>query len=215
MSIADYAEDKLVDAVLRHTTTGGGLPTANPYLQLHSGDPGEAGTTNVVSVARVQAAFDASSGGHAQNTAVIDVASMPAVTVMAWSLHDAAGSGLPPTGGNCLWTGWLSTLGGVAIVKDAATTDDIYIPDHGLSVDDRIVFEVVEGLSVPAGITAGTVYFVKTSATDVITVSTTSGGATLSITGDGQTAWRKVVPKTTNLNDTFEIAAGDLDIYLD
>lgn len=57
----------------------------------------------------------------------------------------------------------------------------------GLAVNDRIVFHLVDGSTLPTGITEGQSYFVITVSTDVITVSVTQGGAsiTLSSAGDG------------------------------
>jgi hypothetical protein len=70
MSISNYAELKILDAVFRHTSTGGGLPTANPYISLHTADPGETGASEVAggSYARQQAAFDAAIAGANANT---------------------------------------------------------------------------------------------------------------------------------------------------
>ncbi len=43
-SIGDYAETKLLDAIFNYSTTGGGLPTANIYVSLHtSTGPAETG----------------------------------------------------------------------------------------------------------------------------------------------------------------------------
>lgn len=70
----------------------------------------------------------------------------------------------------------------------AKATDVITIPGlTGLAVNDRIVFHLVDGSTLPTGITEGTSYFVLTVSTDDITISTTLGGATLDITaaGDG------------------------------
>lgn len=117
MTMSDNGELQVLDAIFNADTVG--FPAGNPYVQLHSGDPGEAGTTNVVSIGRVQADFGVASGGTLSNSANIDFTSMPAVTapgVVAWSVWDAAGSGSPPTGGNCFWTGWFSTVGRIAVM---------------------------------------------------------------------------------------------------
>ena len=213
MTISNYAEDKLMDAVFNASTTGGGLPTADPYLQLHSGDPGEAGTTNAISHTRIQVPFPASSGGTLANTSAIDVLNMPVSTVMAWSFWDAVSAG------NCLWTGWFATIFLTAQVDDEdLTNNDIESPTHGLAADDRVAFEVVNGLTIPAGLTAGTVYFVLATGLvdDMFRVSATSGGAAIDITAEGQAGVWKVTPKSVaNLNDTFHINAGDLDVFLD
>lgn len=54
-------------------------------------------------------------------------------------------------------------------------------------MDDRIIFQAVNGSSLPGGITEGVPYWVKTVSGDQVTISTTQGGTTLDITsaGDG------------------------------
>ena len=123
MSIADYAENKILDAVLRGTTTGGGLPTANPYVYLHTGDPGETGASEVAggSYARQQAAFNAAAAGASANTAVINFTGMPAATVTHVGIWDAA------TNGNFLWSGAFSAsqailVGNTGTIAAAALT---------------------------------------------------------------------------------------------
>jgi hypothetical protein len=217
VTISDYAENKLLDAVFNFTTTGGGLPTANPFIALHTADPGETGTSEATggSYARQQADFAVAAAGTLQNNANIDFASMPAVSgngIVGWSAWDAVSAG------NCLWTGWLSLTSGLAEVRSGdLATDDVQSVAHGLVTDSRVVFEALEGLTIPAGITAGTLYFVLAVGltTDTFRVSTTSGGGTLNITAAGSALWRLVANKTVNSGDTFRIATGDLDVFLD
>jgi len=218
MTLADNGELQVLDEIFN--AGAGTFPAADPYIQLHSGDPGEAGTSNVVNVARVQAPFGAAASGTLSNTGNIDFVSMPAVTtpgVVGWSVWDAAGTGGPPTGGNCFWTGWFSIVGRVFVNVLSASTDIFSSPAHGFAADDRVVFESIEAESLPAGVTAGTLYWVIATslATDTFLVSATQGGAALAVTGNGAGMVRKVVGKTTNLGDTFRIATGDLDIFID
>ena len=63
---------------------------------------------------------------------------------------------------------------------DAASNVLTTTLDHGLTVNDQILFQS----DTSNGLTAGTVYYVKTAPTNVtFTLSTTQGGATLDITG--------------------------------
>lgn len=57
----------------------------------------------------------------------------------------------------------------------------------GLAVNDRIIFHAVDGSSLPGGVTEGTSYFVISVTGDVVTVSTTQGGASITVSsaGDG------------------------------
>lgn len=104
MSIANYAENKILDAVLNHTTTGGGLPAADVYVKLHIGDPGEDGTANpAAETTREQASFAAAAAGSATTDADLDWAGVTAAeTYSHVSLWD------DPAAGNCLWTGALT-----------------------------------------------------------------------------------------------------------
>lgn len=104
MTISDYAENKLVDAVVNASTTGGGLPTADPWVKLHTGDPGEAGTSNAAGeTTRKQASFAAASSGSAASNADVTWTNVStSETYSHISLWDASSAG------NCLWTGALT-----------------------------------------------------------------------------------------------------------
>jgi hypothetical protein len=121
--------------------------------------------------------------------------------------------------GNCLQTGWFNTATpavGLGVVRTAdQTTNDIQTVAHGLSGDDRVVFEQIEALTTPTGITLGTIYFVLTAGltTDTFNFSATSGGAEIDITGNGSVIWRRVLVTNFGGAGSFQVAAGDLDIF--
>lgn len=106
--ISDYAEDKLLDAVLNNTSYAAG---GDPYVKLHTGDPGEAGTSNAAAeTTRKQASFNAASGGSCALASSISWTSYPAAeTVSHISLWDNVSAG------NCLWKGALSSSVTMAI----------------------------------------------------------------------------------------------------
>lgn len=216
MSKSNYSEDQLQDALWNHETTG--LPSADNYIQLHNGSPGEDGTTNVVAVARVQVNMGVSSSGSLTNSADLDIPGMPTDDVVGWSAWDAAGSGSPPTGGNCLETGWLSTISGLGIVRSGdLASNDIQGVAHGLVANDLVIFEQVEGLTVPTGLTAGTFFYVIATGltTDAYRVSTSVGGSAVDITAVGSAVWRKIVKVPTSSGETFRFQAGKLTSVLD
>ena len=137
---------------------------------------------------------------------------MPSTTVMAWGAWDAV------SGGNCFWTGFLTVVGGLAVVRSADLAgNDVQSVAHGLAADDRVAFEAFEALTSPAGLTLGTVHFVLAAGltTDAFNVSATSGGAEVDITAAGSAVWRKVVPQPVNVGNIFRIPSGELDIFLD
>lgn len=210
--LTDNGENQVLDEIFNAGV--GTFPAADPFVSLHTADPGDAGANEVTGgagpYARQQVAFGAAAAGTLSNTGAISFAGMPATTVVAWAVNDAV------TAGNFFQNGWFSTVSGLAIVRSADLVgNDIQTNAHGLAADDRVVFETIEGLTAPTGITLGTLYFVLAAGltTDAFNVSTTSGGAELDITAVGSAIWRKVTPKVVNAGDTFQIAAGDLDIF--
>lgn len=105
MSISNYCENKIVDAVVNASTTGGGLPTADPWIKLHTGDPGEDCTSNAAgNTTRKQVSFGASSSGTATSNADASWTSVSTTeTYTHISLWDANAAG------NALWYGALTS----------------------------------------------------------------------------------------------------------
>lgn len=103
MSISDYLELKLLDAVFNATAFGLG---GNPWISLHDGDPGENGANEISggSYVRQQAAFDPAASGAVTNSAIIDFAGMPAKTITYVGVWDDDGT----PAGNFLWGGALT-----------------------------------------------------------------------------------------------------------
>ena len=104
MSISNYAELALLNT-LRNTS----FAVAATYVKLHTGDAGEAGTTNAASeTTRKAISFSAASSGSMASSATVEWTNVAASeTYSHWSLWDAS------TAGNCLWTGALSTSAAV------------------------------------------------------------------------------------------------------
>ena len=101
MSISNYAELK----ILEHTTgkTAWTIPS-NVYVKLHTGDAGEAGTTNAATeTTRKVAAWATAASGSIATSATLEWTNVAATeTYTHWSLWDAS------TGGNALWKGALT-----------------------------------------------------------------------------------------------------------
>lgn len=104
MSISNFLEDKLLDA-----TAGTSYAAAGTYLQLHTGDPGEAGTSNAATeTTRKAVSFAAASGGSMTSSATVEWTNVAATeTYSHWSLWDASSAG------NCLWSGGLASSASV------------------------------------------------------------------------------------------------------
>lgn len=92
MSLSNYSEDTLLTYLF--TTL-----VPSPYVKLHVGDPGEAGTSNPASeTTRKVTAFAAVSGGSRVSNLTATWTNYPADEVITHvSLWDAASAG------NCVW----------------------------------------------------------------------------------------------------------------
>jgi len=104
MSISNYAELALLNT-LRNTS----FAVTAVYLKLHTGDPGEAGTSNAATEAtRKVVSFSAASSGSMTSSATVEWTNVSTTeTYSHWSLWDAS------TAGNCLWSGALASSAAV------------------------------------------------------------------------------------------------------
>lgn len=104
MSISNYAENALLDT-LRNTS----FAVANSYVKLHTGDPGEAGTSNAATeTTRKVVSWSAAASGSMASSATLEWTNVSTTeTYSHWSLWDAS------SGGNCLWTGALNASAAV------------------------------------------------------------------------------------------------------
>lgn len=101
--LSNYLRTALLDHVVGNTSMAS---PAAVYVQVHTGDPGAAGTSNLSDVtSRVAATFGSASGRVASNDAAVDFDSVSLTGDETWSgfsIWDAA------SGGNCLFWGPLS-----------------------------------------------------------------------------------------------------------
>lgn len=104
MSISNYLENKLLDTLRNQS-----FAVTTVYAQLHTGDPGEDGTSNVASeTSRKSLTWAAASGGSMATSAAASWVSVAATeTLTHFSLWDASSAG------NCLWSGSLSASASV------------------------------------------------------------------------------------------------------
>lgn len=101
MTISNYLENELLDTL---DGAGSAYSASATYLKLHTGDPGEAGTSNAATeTTRKAVSFGAASGGSKASTATVEWTLVAATeTYSHWSMWDNS------TAGNCLWYGALS-----------------------------------------------------------------------------------------------------------
>ncbi|WP_295080905.1 hypothetical protein [Tabrizicola sp.] len=183
----------------------GSVAPGQLFLSLHSADPGEGGdqTTSEIAytgyarvgVARSGAGFVVT-GNSVSPAANVDFGPCTALpsTYMYWALGTAASGA-----GKILYKGVIgANLGGFT----ALATDVITIPGlTGVAVNDNIAFFPAPGDTLPAGVTEGTVYFVRSVSGNDITLSLTSGGAVVDITGPGKGRAARLTPKVMTVGD--------------
>lgn len=123
-------------------------------------------------------------------TAQISVPIPAGTTVVTGGVWNAASAGTAQ-----FFNGVGSTVAGVGTAT--ASTDVIASFAHGVTTDDRVFFTAPVGSSLPTGLSATTLYFVRATGltADAFTVATTSGGAAVNITADGEVAFYKTVPQ--------------------
>jgi hypothetical protein len=202
----NFLEGKLVEHVLRNVSYTS--PTT-VYVGLFTVAPGEAGGGTEVSVgayARQAVTFGAQSGGLCSNSGDIlfPVATADWGTILAMAIFDAL------TTGNMLYYG---LLGGAELPFLGADTGDlITCPGHTFVNGDKVhvMDDTVNAL--PAGLTAGTLYYVIGVSGDTLQLSTTLAGSAVAITADG-TGWIALDKrKTISTDDQFKFAATQLQI---
>lgn len=104
MSISNYAENALLDT-LRNTS----FSVTTTYVKLHTGDPGETGSSNAATeTTRKAVTWSAASSGSMASSATLEWTNVSTTeTYSHWSLWDNS------TAGNCLWTGALNASAAV------------------------------------------------------------------------------------------------------
>lgn len=161
----------------------------------HAGAYTDLGVTEVAggSYARQSITWGAASGGVRANSAQITIPIPAGTTVQSVGVWNALTTGVAQ---GFFQIG--STLRGAATV----TTADVFTSvGHGLSADDRVFVTTVGGDALPTGLSATTLYFVRSTGltADAFTLSTTSGGAAVDVTAAGEVAWFRTVPQTFSI----------------
>lgn len=193
-NLTDFEENRLLDLSL--------LNTDELALIVDTSTDSTAGTEVVGGTyARQVLTFAAAAGGSKATSSALLYSGMPATPVTGWEVWDTGGT-------DRKWYGLFSPF---KTASAAAATDIITATGHGRTDTDEIVFQ--SGYC-PAGLTAGTIYFVRDSTTNTFKVAATSGGVAIDITADmGQVVFGNVIEVT--LGEGFAIASGALICTLD
>src|SRR6185437_510765 len=175
-------------------------PLTNLYLALHTADPGAGGN---------QSTSETTYTGYARETVARTSAGW---TVTGESVTLASTISFPPgattdtdvlsyfsvgtllTGtGEILYSGPIGTYQGMGTAL--AATDFLSVPGlTGVSNGDCIAVFAPPNESLPTGLTSGTLYFAISVSGNQLKLSTTSGGAAVDVTADGEFICYKVTP---------------------
>jgi hypothetical protein len=178
------------------TTTGkNNLISVTSYT--HAGAYTDLGVTETSggSYARQAITWAAASAGTRANSAQLTIPINAGQTIQAVGVWDAVSAG----NSQGFWQIG-STLRGAATIT--ASTDTFADFAHGVTTDDRVFFTAIAGQSLPTGLSLTTLYFVRATGltANAFTVATTSGGAAVDVTTDGEVAWFKTVPQTFSIS---------------
>ena len=163
------------------------------------------------SYARQAVTWGAAASGAATNTGALTIPIPAGSTVVALAYYDALSAG------NLLGVFPYGSAGQVLDGVATVTAADTFTSNaHGLAADDRVFVAAVAGETLPAGLSATTLYYVRATGltSDTFTLATTSGGSAVDVTAAGELVWFKTVPNTfaSAGNLTVAIAAASIDL---
>jgi hypothetical protein len=194
-------------------------PLTNIYATLNTAFPGYAGAQNTseaaygsyarVAIARTTGGFTVTSNTLAP---VSDI-TFPAATSGNES-ECFVTLGVASSGASAILN--IGVIGSALGPFTGATDDTITMPGlSGVAVDDRITFLAPHaGMSLPTGLTEGTVYWVKTVSGNVVTVASTQGGSTIDLTAVGDGLAFKVTPIPVTAGTTPRLTAASVSFVL-
>lgn len=121
-------------------------------------------------------------------------------SIIAWGIYSAATAGVLHA------IGLLDTDSPVMAVGNVDDTLDAYA--HGLSTDQRVYVQAAPGALLPAGLSENVAYFVLASGltSDVLKLSTSSGGSAVNITAGGACWLIPYTARTVAAGSTPQIA---------
>lgn len=183
-----------------HTLTDPGTGTNANSGEATGGSP---------AYARQAVTWGAAAAGVKSNTGALTF-DVPAGTYGFFTLFNASTGNTNNFRGHIPFGG--GTKGFGTVDSAGVTADAIQSAAHGLVDNDRVMLFNVFSESLPAGLSEGTVYFVVSGATDTFEVSTTQGGASVNVTGQGELFFQKVVPETFGAQGQITVAVGALTL---
>jgi hypothetical protein len=203
MRFSDEAKNVMLNALDESSADG------ITHLSLHTA--GSSSGANEVTggspaYARQACAFGAAASGSKAMTGT-ETFDVPAGTTVGWiggwdAVTAGDFKGMTPNGGG---------------IPEAFTVPDISndvleAPGHGFSNGNTVVVWAVPGVALPTGLAEYTVYYVTNATTDDLTLSLTSGGATINITAVGSGFLQKIVLEVFGAQGTHTVSALSLTL---
>lgn len=180
-------------------------PLTNIAVALHTADPGTGtmATSEVAYTGYARVSVARTTGGWTVTAnsvspfANVDFGQRTDNGAQVVATHFSTGF----TGGGAAKIIDRGVIGSVAGPFTAVVSGNAFtIPGHTLVVNDRVCFYATGGSTLPGGVTEGTVYFVITVSGDVVTVSTTQGGASITVSSAGDGIAYRITPLFINQN---------------
>jgi hypothetical protein len=162
---------------------------------VHNADPGTSGSNEIVGTTRQDVTFNAASGGNVAVSANVPFTNMPGSDVLyvGYWASDGRFIGSGPNGA----------------LKDftATASDDTFTSaGHGYSDGMSVALLAPSVGSLPSGVSADTIYYVRDSASNTFKLTTSPGGTAINLTADGSGRVRRAQRVATG--EIFTILAG-------
>jgi hypothetical protein len=190
-SLSTYGADQLLTTL-----------TTAVYVQLHTGDPGSAGTSNVSSVTTRKSLTWGTAASGAVAISNIPTWSNWAGTngevVTDISLWDAL------TGGN-FWDSIELTGTPYAFTCPAASPGVFTAPGSSFTNGQQVLLAPQPVGALPTGFSSGTPYYVVSASGATFELSATSGGSGINATAAGSGIVALVASETVNTGDTLAL----------
>jgi len=220
MGFTNYLRDKLLNHTFRNTAYS---QVATVYSALFSVKPTDAYTGGVPTgteltggnYARTATTYGAPAAGT-PGRKISNSGDVTFPTANAnWS--EAVAQGVMEGSGGAAemlaWE-WLTDATPVWAAGTAAVSDTFTSYAHGFSTNDRVILKAPLGAQLPTGVSADTVYYVISAATDTFSLSLTQGGGAIDITAVGEFLALRIKPVTVNSGDTAKFTAGQLFVQM-
>lgn len=95
-----------------------------------------------------------------------------------------------------------------------SSTSTLLAPGSSYASTQTVVVFAPAGATLPTGLTAGVVYYVKSPSSDSFQLSATSGGSAISLSADGSGIVQAIAPETFASQGTFSLTGSNGSVAL-